>query len=48
MFSRVRTYVDDSNILRWCPAPNCELAAVRILNPNSSHESPVVSEAPQT
>ncbi|TKY85350.1 hypothetical protein EX895_005512 [Sporisorium graminicola] len=21
-----RTYVDDSNVLRWCPAPNCELA----------------------
>ncbi|KAN0065115.1 hypothetical protein ACQY0O_001612 [Thecaphora frezii] len=21
-----RTYVDDSSILRWCPAPNCELA----------------------
>ncbi|PWZ00334.1 hypothetical protein BCV70DRAFT_226900 [Testicularia cyperi] len=21
-----RTYVDDSAVLRWCPAPNCELA----------------------
>ncbi|WFD05651.1 RBR-type E3 ubiquitin transferase [Malassezia vespertilionis] len=32
-----RTYVDDNNTLRWCPAPDCELAVECHVTPKQLH-----------